>query len=195
MARYDVTRRMWRGGTGARCLALAALLASPSGLSGQEGMTVTVAPVLAHRLDRNGGVRVGFEAQWFPSSSGRRNWGLAVAYHPLGRFDDPVADPGPGDYFDESVAALGARIRWKLGISGRPFVILGADILTVQNEDAQTKGRDPAVGGFAGLGYDLTPGAFPVHLSLESGVHALAATGELTAGSGFYGTFSLGVAF
>ncbi|HSG49776.1 MAG TPA: hypothetical protein VLA43_18275, partial [Longimicrobiales bacterium] len=81
--------------------------------------------------------------------------------------------------------------------AGPAFATLGVDVLSVAHETADNDGpgRDPGVGGFAGLGYALTPGTSGPHLFLEGGVHALAVTGELTNGGGVYATLMLGVAF
>ena len=168
-------------------MVLAVLLAIPAEpISAQEGIDIAVGPVLARRVDRGGGPglgRVGVEAQLFKSGQGRHAWGVALGYHPLGRFPNPV----PGDYFDE--------IRWSVDPAHRAFVTLGIDALAVKNDNPPTSGHDPAIGGFAGFGYHLTPPTSAARPFLEVGMHALAATGELTAGSGFFGTLLLGIAF
>ena len=191
----DVTRRAWAVGHVASLMVLAVLLAIPAEpILAQEGMNIAVGPVLARRVDRGGGPslgRVGVEAQLFKSGQGRHAWGVAFGYHPLGRFPNPV----PGDYFDESVVGLGPRIRWSVDPAQRAFVTLGIDALAVKNDNPPTSGHDPAIGGFAGFGYHLAPPTSAARLLLEVGIHALAATGELTAGSGFFGTLLLGIAF
>jgi len=177
------------------CLTAAALLAlHGEPVEAQEGGFVTVAPVLSRRLDRDGGPdlgRMGVEGRWFRSGSARTTWGFAAGYYDLGRFPDPV----PGDYFDESAWAVGPRVRRLLGDGGRSWVAVGADLLRVTNEDPLTSGSDPGAGGFVGLGVALTPTTSPLTFILEVGVHVLGVTGELTDGSGSFGTVMLGVAF
>jgi len=171
-----------------------ALLAAAMPIQAQEGWSAEAGPVLAKRLSRDGGPgagAVGIELRVRHGPLSGRSWGIGLGFLPTGRFDNPV----PGDWYEERLFTVGPRLRQPLSADGRASVTLGADVALVRNSHPiGDPGSDPAVGASAALGYLLSPEG-SVRWLLEAGVRVLAATGELTAGSGTVATLMLGVAF
>lgn len=179
------------------CLGLSGTLVLSVPAGGQERWSIEVAGVLARHLTHSGGPPLGAagaEFQVYRVTRSHWAWGGSVGHHRLGRFPNPV----PGDYRDESVTAVGVRLR-RGGGGGRSsfgYAKAGLDAYAVTDRPATGgAGRDPGVGGYLGVGRMLRRPGSGIGALAELGVHGVLATGELTGGGGWYLTLMLGLSF